>query len=79
MRNKESVLAAVSAEQNRQIELWGDQRDHDDTLWLTILTEEVGEVAKAILEGDDPSHICEELVQVAAVAATWAQSVGCRS
>ena len=33
----------------RQDVKWGDQRDHDMTLWMTILTEEVGELAEAIL------------------------------
>jgi NTP pyrophosphatase (non-canonical NTP hydrolase) len=41
-------------------------------LWLAILTEEVGEVAKAILEGAegalDVEPLRRELVQVAAVA-----------
>ena len=77
MRNKEAVLAAISAEMNRQDEKWGPQREHPDELWLTILVEEVGEIAESILEGD-LENMCTEIVQVAAVAAQWALSVGCR-
>lgn len=42
---------------------------------LAVLTEEVGEVARAILENDDPTHLREELIQVAAVAVAWAESI----
>jgi hypothetical protein len=41
---------------------------------ITILIEEVGEVARAILEGDPIRHLHEELIQVAAVAAAWVQA-----
>ena len=39
---------------------------------LTILIEEVGEVAEDILEGKDPGA---ELVQVAAVAVAWLEGM----
>ena len=39
----------------------------------TILGEEVGEVARAILEGDD-AGLEAELVQVAAVCVAWLES-----
>lgn len=42
-------------------------RNLDPMLWLTVLTEEVGEVARAVLE-DSPSQYEKELTQVAAVA-----------
>ncbi len=38
-----------------------------DSRWIAVLMEEVGEVARAILEEDEDSLV-EELVQVAAVA-----------
>lgn len=41
---------------------------------LVVLTEEVGEVARALLEGDD-AKLWEELIQVAAVAVAWAESL----
>ena len=64
------VLASVVDERLRQATKWGPQH-HSYFKWLAILTEEVGEVAKAILEhhaNEDATLIREELVQVAAVA-----------
>ena len=60
-----AVFELISEERARQDRLWGDQSARDRWLWLAILTEEVGEVAKAILEG---KPLRGELVQVAAVA-----------
>lgn len=56
----------VVAEIVRQNEKWGGQRELPSTLWATILMEEVGEVAKAILEKDN-TNAREELVQCAAL------------
>jgi len=45
----------------------GDQQS------LVILVEEVGEVARAMTYDEgDPEHLAEELVQVATMAAAWA-------
>lgn len=52
---------------------WGNQRAHTDFKWLAILMEEVGEVAKAILE-HDLDNVEEEIIQVAAVAVCWLES-----
>ncbi|NBW23500.1 MAG: hypothetical protein EBR82_87720 [Caulobacteraceae bacterium] len=41
---------------------------------FAILVEEVGEVARAINDGD-PEHMREELVQVAAVAVAWVEAL----
>lgn len=41
---------------------------------LSILVEEVGEVARAILEHDD-ANLRVELIQCAAVCAAWVQSI----
>lgn len=76
MTNETSnVLVDVAGERDAQDEKWGVQ-EHAFTVWLTILTEEVGEVARAALEyrfepGPSTStarRIREELVQTAAVA-----------
>jgi len=61
----------VKLERERQEKKWGEQ-NHFDSIWLAILTEEVGEVAKAILEHENIQY---ELVQVAAVAQAWAESI----
>ena len=63
----------VAAERQRQLEKWG-QQFHDNPIWLAILTEEVGEVAKAILENDG-DQCMDELVQIVAVIETWVESL----
>ena len=64
--SQEKVLAEVKAERDKQDSKWGVQR-HGPDGWLAILTEEVGEVAKSVLEGNG-LHYRKELIQVAAVA-----------
>lgn len=73
------IIKEIEAERSRQDEKWGEQ-NHDLPVWLAVLTEEVGEVAKAILEaraalpGNQMAStlyiedLRKELVQVAAVA-----------
>ena len=65
----EAILQAVRDERAKQDAKWGKaaERNLPPQTWLTILMEEVGEAAKATLEGD-PVNYAEELVQVAAVA-----------
>lgn len=57
---------AVQAERTRQDAKWGATADHHPTKWITILLEEVGECARAVLERK-PAELARELVQVAAV------------
>lgn len=70
----ESVQNLIRAERERQDKKWGEQ-NHDDYRWLAILTEEVGELAQAILHdefgGSHAGTTQTELVQVAAVAVQW--------
>lgn len=62
------VLGEVWAERQRQDDKWG-QQNHNAFVWTTILTEEVGEVAKEALEDDtQKKKMRAELLQVAAVA-----------
>ena len=68
------VLADVQAERRRQTDRWGVQH-HADYRWLSILTEEVGEVAKAINDEEDIAALRAELVQVAAVAVAWVEDI----
>ena len=66
----------IKAERQRQDEKWGVQ-NHDNKTWLTILMEEVGEAAQETLR-DDPELVMllvEEIVQVAAVAEAWLESI----
>ena len=48
--------------------------DTADLLRLTVLTEEVGEVGRAILDRDHP-NLRAELIQVAAVAVAWLEGM----
>lgn len=76
MSEDSRVLSRVLAERARQETKWGEQ-NHDDGVWLAILTEEVGEAAQGFLaESFDPSdhgnaQVEEEVVHVAAVAINW--------
>lgn len=63
----EQIFQDIREERARQEAKWGSQRNLSSEKWMTILMEEVGEVANAILEGDSVNYQ-EELVQVAAVA-----------
>ena len=62
----DSIVGEVYRERLRQDAKWGRDLDHDDPYWLTILTEEVGELAEAIIE-KDKKGIHDEAIQVAAV------------
>ncbi len=66
MTGQAKVIEAVLEERRRQDDKWGVQH-HGPDGWLAILTEELGEVAKAILEGSGLRYR-DELIQVAAVA-----------
>lgn len=73
------ALRRVEAERSRQDLKWGTKfADRTLDRWHTILSEEVGEVAEAIMEVDHASgvnrrlealqHLADEVTQVAAVA-----------
>lgn len=62
----DAVLIEVAGERVRQEQIWGEQ-NHGASRYYLILAEEVGEVAKAILEHKVKEYRAE-LVQVAAVA-----------
>lgn len=70
----ETVIEKVRQERERQNKKWGEQ-NHDDYRWLAILTEEVGELAQAILHdefgGSHAGTAQHELIHVAAVAVQW--------
>jgi NTP pyrophosphatase (non-canonical NTP hydrolase) len=66
-------LAQVGNERMKQVMKWGMQ-DHSIEKWVVILTEEVGELAKAVLE-QDLDGVKKEAVQVAAVAAAIVQKL----
>lgn len=63
-----AILLEVIKERARQDAKWGVQ-DHADLKWLGILMEEVGEVAKSIIENNKVDEY--ELIQVIAVVFAW--------
>ena len=79
-----SALIAVARERNRQEELWAGPHDHGkgscasdevpEPIKAAVLLEEVGEVARALLEGDREG-LATELIQVAAVAVAWREAL----
>ena len=64
----------INQERDRQNAKWGVQ-NHDDYRWLAILSEEIGELAEAMLHTEFGGHASgmerTELVHVAAVAVQW--------
>ncbi|KKL86248.1 hypothetical protein LCGC14_1946600 [marine sediment metagenome] len=64
--SKQDIWLRILKERQRQDTKFGSQRKLTQQEWLTILVEEVGEVAESILEGDIPNYPVE-LIQVAAV------------
>lgn len=77
MKLLNSVQNDVWDELGKQRDKWGVQR-HIDERWLSILVEEVGEAAQAIQQGSaaskesDADSLYSEVIQVAAVAMSWA-------
>jgi len=75
---RERAFAAIRRERLRQVSKWGLQT-HPLEWWLAILSEEVGEMAKAMLdvkfEQGASQAIETEAVQVAAVAAAIVQAI----
>lgn len=81
---RQDIYRAIDAERTRQAKGWagphgwgsGDcaSRDVEPIVKVAVLTEECGEVARAVLEHDD-SNLRTELIQVAAVAVAWLESM----
>ena len=74
----EKVLDAIRKERERQDSMWGIQ-EHDMSIWLMILMEEIGEFAQA-LQADkgwgkpsDANNRLEEIIHVAAVSTRMAE------
>lgn len=81
------ALVDVANERIRQDQKWGRQR-HDFPVWLTVLMEEVGELAQATLsmreyaffgnsgpERDELERMRSEAAQVAAVAVAMIEHI----
>jgi NTP pyrophosphatase (non-canonical NTP hydrolase) len=74
--SKQYIFDLIKAERARQEEKHGEgNRGSSNFRYLTITTEELGEVAKALLDGESTERIIEELVQVAAVCVQWIEKL----
>ena len=84
--NRVDVYAEIDAERDQQSKKWGgphqwgegdcSSRLVDETVKLAVLTEETGEVARALLDDpDDTDGLRRELIQVAAVAVAWLEAL----
>lgn len=67
----------AEAELDRQFEKWGAQWRSPATWWL-IVGEEVGELAKTVLEGRDKKDVAAEAAQVFACVARLMAAVSLR-
>ena len=69
----ENALGDVRQERYRQLGKWGDQF-HAPFKWIAIAAEELGEAAKAALEGKMDDYHCE-LIEAAAVCVAAAEDI----
>lgn len=82
--NRDAINAAIDKERIRQQVKWGGHHDWGmgdcsspqvaPTVKAAVLSEECGEVARAVLDRDDDA-LRVELIQVAAVAVAWLESL----
>ncbi len=73
-----AVLYEVAAERQRQDAQWERSPGYwpgDLSEKLAVLGEEHGEVCRAVVEREGDSRLREELIQVAAVAVAWAETL----
>lgn len=84
---RSEIYALIDAEREAQIRKWavathgwgiGDcsSRDMAAIVKVGVLAEEVGEVARAVLDQEGEERTARELIQVAAVAVAWLESIG---
>jgi NTP pyrophosphatase (non-canonical NTP hydrolase) len=73
------VLTDVANERDAQ-DCWFGEQNHEPEVWLAILTEEVGELTRAMLAARFPQYqhgkcgtMRDEAVQVAAVAVAFVE------
>src|SRR5688572_1972987 len=83
------IYSAIDSERKRQAEKWGGRYQRgvgdccslsvDPLVKMAVLSEEVGEVGRALLDSGTTAYCDEavraELVQVAAVAVAWLESL----
>ena len=70
----DDAIEEIRQERTRQILKWGDRRMLSNWTWIAVISEEVGEIAEAMLKGKLPD-IHYEIVHVAAVAVAWLEDI----
>lgn len=78
--NRAEIFDAIGQERKRQSAKWNNPHDWgigdcssrgvDDAVKVMVLSEELGEVSRAVLDGDFVG-LRNELTQLAAVAVAW--------
>jgi len=84
MSTRSQIYALIDLERSRQFDKWGGPHawgDGDcsspaveDIVKVAVLSEESGEVARAVLDADI-DQLRTELIQVAAVAVAWLEAL----
>lgn len=85
MMLREEIYRRIDRERARQSEMWADVHTWGagdcsslavpPIVKAAVLSEECGEVARAVLDRSAESDLRRELVQVAAVAVAWLESL----
>ena len=83
--NRADIYAVIDVERRSQAVKWSGPHQWGEgdcsspavppIVKAAVLTEEVGEVARAVLDQADPGELRAELVQVAAVAVAWLEGL----
>lgn len=68
------VMAEIVAERKRQDEKHGAEQTGTDLEYLSWLMEELGEVAKGLIDKDSDTDVNKEIVQVGALAVKWLEA-----
>lgn len=85
MAIRQDIVDAITSERDKQHVKWGkahrwgwgdcSSKEVMPIVKAGVLAEECGEVARAVLDGDE-AGLRRELVQVAAVAVAWLETYG---
>lgn len=86
MSTQTGIVEEILQERRRQDRKWGDSSRHSNLYWLGILVEEVGEVAKDLIESSSERNFFEvldckdesyrfELIRTAAVCLAWLEAI----
>ncbi len=73
MNDRTRIHDMIINEEYKQEEKWGEQ-NHDNYYWICILTEEIGEIAKALIENQN-EDMEKEIIQTAAVCVSWVDCI----